>query len=241
LQRNAAVRPRLLDRLPVAAFHIIGRQRRDFLGFLLLDLGRIEFLPELLAVFRRHPHGVAQPFVMTVEHERLRRPQALLVSCGDAVADRHVGDPRNCRQHGAGGEADEIQHVGHLGGFVEVVDAPDEPPLRVAPGAEVLDMDVADRQRMRCALELRARGVDRLGPAPIGGAQELERVGRHLLVFGVQVVLDHIVKLSAQPVFVLLGGMKNVHGAPRDRGNSPSLQENPIRSAAHFKPGAAAL
>ena len=52
-------------------------------------------------------------------------------------------------QMGADRQADEIVGVGHGMGFVEIVDAPDEAALDVAPGAEILDMQVADGQHVR--------------------------------------------------------------------------------------------
>lgn len=48
------------------------------------------------------------------------------------------------------GQAGQIEGIGHLGGFVEVVDAPYQPALGVAPGLEILDMqNIAACPRMR--------------------------------------------------------------------------------------------
>ena len=40
----------------------------------------------------------------------------------------------------------KIERIGHHGRFVEIVYAPDEPRLGVAPGAEVLEMNVPHRE-----------------------------------------------------------------------------------------------
>src|SRR5947207_2295381 len=82
----------------------------------------------------------------------------------------------------SGAEADEVEGVGHAGRLIEVVDAPDQSALRIRPGAEVLDMNVADRQYLRRIREFRTDRRHRLGEAPIRRAQERKGVQTHLLV-----------------------------------------------------------
>ncbi len=47
------------------------------------------------------------------------------------------------------GEANQIVGVGHRVGFVKIVDTPDEAAFDVAPGAEILDMQIAHSQHLR--------------------------------------------------------------------------------------------
>jgi hypothetical protein len=109
------------------------------------------------------------------------------------------------REEGAGGEAHEVQRVRHQGGLIEVVDAPDQPALDIAPGAEVLQMQVADGQDFRCGFQLGADLQHRLGPAPVGGAQEGERAFLHLAVLRAQVGADEVAaELRGEPVLVQL-------------------------------------
>lgn len=58
--------------------------------------------------------------------------------------------PRIARYAGkerAGREANEVVGIGQRGGFVKIVDAPNQPALHVAPGAEVFDMEIAYSER----------------------------------------------------------------------------------------------
>ena len=76
-------------------------------------------------------------------------------------------------------------------GLVEIVHAPDEPPLRIAPGAKILEVEIADRENFRSAGQFRAVLRPKLRPAIIGGAKEEERIGPHLLVLVIEVALDN--------------------------------------------------
>jgi len=80
---------------------------------------------------------------------------------------------------GAGREADQIEQVGHHGGFIEIVDAPDQTSVRIAPGAEILQVQITDRKHLRRIHQLRTPVTDLFGPAEIGRAQEDERVLPH--------------------------------------------------------------
>ena len=61
-------------------------------------------------------------------------------------AARHLEVVAVDRQIRAGGEANEIERVRSRESFVEIVDAPDEAAFGVAPGAEVLDVQIADAE-----------------------------------------------------------------------------------------------
>jgi len=90
------------------------------------------------------------------EHERLdgagldpRAPatQQLLGRVGGSSFEV----PRGDRQRGARREPDQVDGVREQVDLVEIVDAPAEPTVVIAPGAEVLDVKVADRDRLRRA------------------------------------------------------------------------------------------
>jgi hypothetical protein len=78
------------------------------------------------------------------------------------------------REQRAGREAHEIDRVGHRMRFVEIVDAPHQAAFGIAPGAEILDMQIADGEKRRRRGELgTGLGIERR-PAIEGCAQERE-------------------------------------------------------------------
>jgi len=50
-----------------------------------------------------------------------------------------------CRQQSASGKPHQIHGVGVDAGLIEVVYSPDEAAIDIAPGAEVFNVEVADR------------------------------------------------------------------------------------------------
>src|SRR5262249_12722668 len=75
----------------------------------------------------------------------------------------------------AGGEADEVVRVGKPPGLVKVVDPPDQAAFGGAPGAEVLDVQVADGEHGG-SFRGRPAGVSPcLGTRIVSGSQEWER------------------------------------------------------------------
>ena len=132
---------------------VVGQVARDQRAHLARRAGRAEageLCPESRRIaFLAHRHR-AQFGVLLFEHERLARPDAdrLAIAAQDrgaglAGADRQrriaLGEQR------AGREAHQIDRVRHRLRFVEIVDAPDQPAFGIAPGAEILDMQIADR------------------------------------------------------------------------------------------------
>src|ERR1051325_6588731 len=69
------------------------------------------------------------------------------------------------RQIGAGRAADEVNRVRRGPGLVQVIDAPDEATLQVAPGAEVLDVKVADGENRGNGSKVLAEMRPELQPA----------------------------------------------------------------------------
>ncbi len=123
-------------------------------------------------------------------------------------------------------EAHEIEGIGHLRGFVEVVDAPDEAAVGIPPRAEVLQVDIAHRKHLRSVHRAQTNIGSQFGPSPVGGAQECEGALAHLLVLGGQIAGDEAAaELAAEPDLVVAGGLDNVcHVAvPAPVGHSRSL------------------
>ena len=71
--------------------------------------------------------------------------------------------------------------------FVEIVDAPDQAALDVAPGAEVLDVQISHRQHPRGAIFGGADLGPALHPAIEGGAQKEKYVFGHGLMFALEI------------------------------------------------------
>jgi len=83
------------------------------------------------------------------------------------------------RQQRAGQQAHEIGGPREGVDLVQVVDAPCEAPFRIAPGAEVLDVDVTDREHRHGVGERAGVGGPALDPAEVGAPEEREGVLRH--------------------------------------------------------------
>ena len=117
----------------------------------------------------------------------------------------------------ADGQANEIVGVGHGIGFVEIVDAPDEAALDVAPGAEIFDVKIADGEHLRGFSQVGADLRPDLRPAIVGGAKKGKDSSLHVGVLEVEILLDRWVR-CAEPVFKLAGGFDDVHSAGNDSG-----------------------
>ncbi len=114
------------------------------------------------------------------------------------------------REDGAHRQASQVQGERQLGGLVQIVDTPDKPPVRVAPGSEVLDVQIAHGKNRQPAGHAFGGLRPNLGPAVIGSPKEGENRLGHQLVFLVQVAIqDH--DLLAQPRLVTLCGVDDVH------------------------------
>ena len=118
-----------------------------------------------------------------------------------------AGHPRRVARPGderASGQADDVVGVGHGGSFVEVVDAPHETALGVAPGAEVVQVDVAHAKHQRCRHQTWATVRELFRPPVEGGPEERQRLmlAGHLVVLFVEVLFDNRC-LSPQPILVV--------------------------------------
>ncbi len=126
---------------------------------------------------------------------------------GDLQARFANGDVR------AGGQAHQIDGVGQLVHFVEIVDAPYQTALDVAPGAEVLHVQISDREHPRSARFIRADLGPELHPAVEGGAQEGEHVLSHGLMLPPEIGGKHG-QMFGEPGFVAAGSFGDFHQGP---------------------------
>src|SRR5882724_529497 len=145
-----------------------------------------------------------QPLVLFGKDERLPTPLysgtvARLYSLG-SVAAAQAQVLLLDGQIGAGGEAGEVNRVSGGPGLVQVIDAPDEAAFEVAPGAEVLDVEIADGEHGRRSGEVMAEMRPELQPAIKRGAEKGECRAGHLLVLRLQVLLDDW-KMIGEPLF----------------------------------------
>jgi len=135
--------------------------------------------------------------------DRVRR--ALGVDRERVLADREVG---------AGGETHEVVRVRQGMRLVEVVDAPGEPALAVAPGAEVLDVEIADREDARRLRELGAGLRPDAAPAVERRTQERKGRLRHASVLEAEIARDQRRSL-VRPRLVGARRFEDGHGSPR--------------------------
>jgi hypothetical protein len=112
----------------------------------------------------------------------------------------------------ADGEAHEIVDVRHREGFVEVVDTPDEASVDVAPGAEIFNVQIANREQMWSFGQIGADLGPDLRPAIVSGSQERKDSGFHIRVLEAEVFLGEVGAVG-EPVFELTGGFDYVHRA----------------------------
>ena len=91
---------------------------------------------------------------------------------------------------GARDEPGEVNGIGHRGDFVEVIDAPDQPTLGIAPSSEILDMEIPHPQHPGCLGEVRAHISPQRSPPIEGRSQKREERGRNLFVFQLEIRFD---------------------------------------------------
>ncbi len=108
-------------------------------------------------------------------------------------------------ESGAHSQPHQIDGIRHDRNLVEIIDPPDQAAFAVAPGAKVLDMQIAHGQDRRRTRRFRANLRPQLHPAIEGGAKEWKRALRHPLMFEAQIgVVERYAR--AQPSLVSLCG-----------------------------------
>src|SRR5579859_5527917 len=184
----------------------------------------IHFCPEMDGVAQLALGDLAKPVVGLAENERQSfGAHGVAIAFENRIANAFLFQHDVSRFDGqmrAYGEADQIVGVGHGIGFVEIVDAPDEAAFRIAPGAEILDVQVAYREQLRTLGEFGTDLGPELRPAVVGGAQKREDRSLHVAVLRVQISLDDVGAM-AEPVFKVAGSLTDVHsGKDSEEGNA---------------------
>ena len=118
--------------------------RRFCLG-IFLDLG-----PKILGLALARQGIGAQPGLAFEQQRGLRVVEPFAISLEHGIGRRPIVDVlmASWRKLDAGDETDQIERVGHPGCFIEIIDAPDQAAVGVAPGSEIFQMQVADREHL---------------------------------------------------------------------------------------------
>src|SRR5258706_1726331 len=192
---------------------------------------QLHLLPELGARGLADHELLAHPAPVLVDHQRLGRLQASPIAGQDGVADRGgAHQPGAPRQQRARRQPQEIEHERHLGGLVEIVDAPHQPALGVAPGAEILQVDVADREHGGRIGQLGTAREHRLRQAQVDRAQEAERAVAHDWVLGLEIGFDEgVAEPFGEPAFVVA---HRATDARHDTGATPGGGSNAVTGGA---------
>jgi hypothetical protein len=110
-----------------------------------------EFSPELDRIALGAQGHRAQIRMALFEHERLaarsKRSGIAFEHGRRRGAVVNGEEVLSLGEHGARDQPHEIDGIGHAGDFIEIVDAPNESALGIPPGAEVLNVEIADRNQ----------------------------------------------------------------------------------------------
>src|SRR5262245_52926554 len=198
-------RHRTLERLPGAGRHFVNRNQLK------------QLVPELLGTMQPVLSHCAQPVMSPGQDERL---PAGMHACNITLQDGRAALLRTARKSckpRAGSEADQVARERQRKRFVKIVDAPNDSALRVTPGTEVFDMEVADREHVRPLRGVTALLAPDLRPTIKGASKEFEGILPHPLVLAMQVFTDER-GLGVEPRFVALGRAPDVHDGPASAG-----------------------
>ncbi len=197
----------------------VGGSRRLESGEPRVPLGGDERLPALF-----------EAPAIAVEHDR-----AHVVLVQREVLVSH-GDER------ARAEAQQVERVRQRGRLVEVVDAPREPPLGVAPAAEVLHVQVADGEQLGRLHQLGRRLLlEPREPEVVRRAQEERRRLGHPLVLAREVVVEDGAELRAQPALVGGRRLDGVHGSTASSQSSLRPQSDRAADGFVYRTGSSAV
>src|SRR5579871_4395278 len=94
------------------------------------------------------------------------------------------------RQVCAGGKSHQVARVRHVTGFIEIVDAPNEPAFDVAPGTEIFYVQIADGEQFGCIRSLGRSCRPGLRPTIESRAEEWKLGFRHQQVLAIKIRLD---------------------------------------------------
>src|ERR1039458_4770550 len=139
--------------------------------------------------------------------------QRLLISFQNGTATFFESDSQLFRVDNnlyAGRQAHQIICIRQRIRFVEIIDTPGQPTLRVAPGSKTADMEISYCQYFGSITQAGAYVRPELSPPVKCPAEKEEWAVSHLLVLQSQVGFDDG-RTTAHPVFVALGRLMNIH------------------------------
>src|ERR1022692_1494711 len=157
--------------------------------------------------------------------------QSLLISLQNGTATFFESDSQLFRVDNnlhAGRQAHQIICIRQRIRFVEIIDTPGQPTLRVAPSSKTADMEISYCQYFGGITQAGAYVRPKLSPPVKCPAEKEEWAVSHLRVLQSQVGFDDG-RITADPVFVALGRLMNIHfSAPFVR---PSNHQRPAHLA----------
>ena len=109
----------------------------------------------------------------------------------------------------AGQQPNQVRGIRRGPRFVEIVHAPDQPAFQVAPGAEILDVQIAHGQDLRRAGKFRADHRPPLRPAVKRGAQKGKCGEGHVAVLQLDVGRNQL-DMPRRPFFEVGGGVNDI-------------------------------
>ena len=101
---------------------------------------------------------------------------------------------------GTGKKPDQINGICRGPCFIKIVHAPDQPTFQVAPGSEIIDMEIPDGQYLSCARKFRANKRPVLSKPVKRRAEKRERGFGHVHVLEVNIRVDQI-DVARSPFF----------------------------------------
>src|ERR1022692_2542279 len=139
--------------------------------------------------------------------------QSLLISLQNGTATFFESDSQLFRVDNnlhAGRQAHQIICIRQRIRFVEIIDTPGQPTLRVAPSSKTADMEISYCQYFGGITQAGAYVRPKLSPPVKCPAEKEEWAVSHLRVLQSQVGFDDS-RTTAHPVFVALGRLMNIH------------------------------
>src|ERR1039457_5783014 len=139
--------------------------------------------------------------------------QRLLISLQNGTATFFESDSQLFRVDNnlyAGRQAHQITCIRQRIRFVEIIDTPGQPALRVAPGSKTADMEISYCQYFGGITQAGAYVRPELSTPVKCPAEKEEWAVSHSLVLQSQVGLDDG-RTTSHPVFVALGSLMNFH------------------------------
>src|SRR5215467_8588132 len=108
------------------------------------------------------------------------------------------------------GQTDQVIRVRQRKRLIEIVNTPDNSSFLISPSAKVLNMQISNRQDGRCACKRCTLLSPHFNPAIKCGPHEREDVGRHLLMFQLQISFNQP-SMDGEPGFIRFRSLFTIH------------------------------